>query len=173
MSTDFNFDVALKGLIELVEQNLKKTCDGFEVNIKNNCSLVHYQHMYIEYNSQFQLEWLENFTTKARKNLNSTTEDVGFKLPKTPARKMTRQQKKRVLNEDDGKYSKPNIKIIWTVFPSIEHNNDNHSTNDVPMKKGKLSHDEGELRGCLGGRPKRQASDVVNWIVLIFILPKF
>lgn len=41
-----------------------------------------------------------------------------------------------------------------------EQNHDNHSANDVPVKKGKLSHEEDEVRESLGGRPRRQASNV-------------
>ncbi len=37
--------------------------------------------------------------------------------------------------------------------------NDNQS-NDVPLKKGKLSNEEDELRESIGGRPRRQASNV-------------
>lgn len=54
-----------------------------------------------------------------------------------------------------------NCLIICTAFLSIENNTDYHSTNDVPFKKGKLSHEEDEL--SLGGRrPSRQASQVIN-----------
>lgn len=46
---------------------------------------------------------------------------------------------------------------------SSEQLNDNHSGNDVPMKKGKLSHEDDESIDTVGGRPVRQASCVIEF----------
>ncbi|KAK4025855.1 hypothetical protein OUZ56_014899 [Daphnia magna] len=114
----YDFDAALKGLIELVEVNLNTAISNNEQNF----------------------EWLASYPAKAKQKLCAKK----FKMPKTPARKKTRQQKKRFLNEDD------------------EQLNDNHSGNDVPMKKGKLSHEDDESIDTVGGRPVRQASCVAK-----------
>lgn len=80
-------------------------------------------------------------------------------MPKTPARKKTRQQKKRVLGEDDGtalacKQSTSSHSVVLDVPANVNGN---------PVKREKLSTEENELRESLGGgggRPRRQASNV-------------
>ncbi|KAI9563301.1 hypothetical protein GHT06_010759 [Daphnia sinensis] len=114
----YDFDLILKGLIEIVDVSLNTAISKNEQNF----------------------EWLASYPAKAKQKLCTNN----FKMPKTPARKKKRQQKKRVLNEDD------------------EHLNDNHSANDVPTKKGKLSHENEEVTDTVGGRPKRQASCVAK-----------
>ncbi|XP_057367537.1 inner centromere protein-like [Daphnia carinata] len=114
----YDFDLTLKGLIDLVEVSLNTAISKNEQNF----------------------EWLASYPAKAKQKLCAKE----FKMPKTPARKKKRQQKKRFLNEDD------------------EQLNDNHSGSDVPMKKGKLSHEDEEVIDTVGGRPKRQASCVAK-----------
>lgn len=84
-------------------------------------------------------------------------------MPKTPARKKTRQQKKRFLNEDDGKMNVPMSLPCSDPSPHSEQASGDNFSNDVPTKKGKLSQEEDEFQEILGGRPKRQASLVNNF----------
>ncbi len=86
-------------------------------------------------------------------------------MPKTPARKKTRQQKKRFLNEDDGKMTVPMSLPCSDSTPHSEQASGDHFGNDLPTKKGKLSHEDDELQESLGGRPRRQASCVNEFII--------
>jgi hypothetical protein len=49
---------------------------------------------------QHLFEWLADFQSKAKQRLGCATQD--FKMPKTPAAKRTRKQKKRVFQQEDG-----------------------------------------------------------------------
>lgn len=54
----------------------------------------------------------------------------------------------------------------------LEQSNGNHSSNDVPMKKGKLSHEDEEIGESIGGRPRRQASCVSKILFRLTISPQ-
>ena len=58
------------------------------------------------------------------------------------------------------------MKFFENISILLEQLNDNHS-NAVPNKKGKLSNEETELRESIGGRPRRQASNVKIYIYLL------
>ena len=98
----FDFDVALKALVDRVEAIVKKSNDGNEVSCLVFYSQLYFAHDLIFEPLQQYLEWLAAFPNKAKQKLIAGNSSV-FKMPKTPGRKKTRQQnKKRGLAEDEG-----------------------------------------------------------------------
>jgi hypothetical protein len=161
----YGFDAALKGLIALVEVNLNNAISNNEVSRyfeKIAFKSLVFKHLFLFIKANF--EWLASYPTKAKQKI--TKED--FKMPKTPARKKTRQQKKRVLNEDDGKMTLPMSLHRSDSTSHSDQANGNHIGNDVPAKKGKLSHEDEESQESLSGRPRRQASCVIIQILNYF-----
>ena len=116
---------------------------------------------------QTNFEWLASYPAKAKQKLGAKE----FKMPKTPARKKTRQQKKRDLNEDDGKMTVPMSLPCSDSTPHSEQARGDHTGNDIPTKKGKLSHEDDEFQETLGGRPRRQASCVYEFIIQNYSRP--
>ena len=62
---------------------------------------------------QHLFEWLADFQSKAKQRLGCATQD--FKMPKTPAAKRTRKQKKRVFQQEDGNALLKNINPAITI----------------------------------------------------------
>lgn len=57
-----------------------------------------------------------------------------------------------------------NLDSIEKSSSNVDQMNGNHSSNNVPLKKGKLSHENDDLSESLVGRPRRQASCVIPYI---------
>lgn len=112
---DFDFDTALKSLIELVTNNLQKDREETE----------------------HHFDWLASFPSKAKQRLGCATEE--FKMPKTPARKKTRKQKKRILHADE--------------VPE---------ESDIPSKRGKTSHESDDLQDSVDGRDSVSTRESVS-----------